>query len=599
MKLIILATTLMIVPVALFAASAPPDDGWETAFEQSGGMQTPRYEETRAYCQAIADASPLVHLTSLGHSPQGRDLMLVIADRLGRTSPTEIRAAGDVVLLIQSCIHAGESDGKDASLMLLRDLTVRGELTHLLEHVTVLLMPMFNVDGHERFGPHNRPNQNGPQEMGWRVTSRNLNLNRDYVKADTGEMQAWLRLYTDWLPDFFIDAHVSDGADFQYTLMYDLPLRGNLSPGLTRWSRDEYLVGLRDGLAADGWPLLEYGGFRNWHDPRSGMNVWLSGPRYSHGYAAIQNRPGLLLETHVLKPYAERVAGTYAVFLRSLELMNRDADRLRTLIDTADEHTASAAFRALPYPLTFRRDATDSVMIDFLGFDYDMVVSEVTGGSYPVFHRERPETFHIPQFGSFRPDAVVVPPEAYLIPPQWTEVIERLERHGVVMEKLDADIDLTVESVRFENPTWNEAPYEGHHMLTYSAAPATETRSWPAGTVVIDMAQRAAGVVLHLLDPAAPDALVRWGFFDAVFERKEYIESYILEPMLPDMLAADPDLAEAWRQAREENPALADNHWESLLWFYERSPWWDQGIGAYPVGWIRDRIIVDGLPLAP
>ncbi len=587
----------LLLPVAAPAASTDPGDGWETWFELSGGLETPRYEETRDYCRRLADASPLITMTSFGTSPHGRDLMLLVADRDGLSTPDAVRARGGVVLLIQACIHAGESDGKDAGLMLLRDMAIRGERAELLDHVTIVFMPMFNVDGHERFGPLNRANQNGPAEMGWRVTSRNLNLNRDYLKADSVEMRAWLEVFGAWLPDFFIDAHVSDGADFQYTLMYDLPVRGNMGPGLTRWARDAYLPSLRSGLDADGWPLLEYGGFRRWHDPLSGINVWLSGPRYSHGYAAIRNRPGLLLETHMLKPYAERVAASHDLFVRTLQIMNRDHLALRRLTLEADERAASAAFRAQDYPLTFHRDPADSVMIDFLGYEYEMVESPVTGGRYPVFHRDRPRAMRIPMFGTFRPEATVRPPEAYLVPPQWTEVIDVLERHGAVVERLAEAVELETVHARFRDVDWNERPFEGRHRLTYDVSPETRTDVWPAGTAVVDLAQPASGAVLHALAPEGPDALVRWGFFDAIFERKEYIESYVFEPMLPGMLADDPELAAAWEQARTDDPTLADDHWRSLLWFYERSEYWDRGIGLYPVGRLEDRAVLGSLPL--
>jgi murein tripeptide amidase MpaA len=206
---------------------------FQTEYELSGGLQTPRYAQTRTTALQLAEISDQITYTTFGRSPQGRDLMLLIADRDGASSPSDVRASGRAVLMIQACIHAGESDGKDAGLMLLRDIATHKLAPSLLDNVTILFLPIFNVDGHEHFGPLNRPNQNGPLEMGFRVTANNLNLNRDFVKADAPEMQAWLDLYSAWMPDFLIDAHVSDGADFQYTLMYDMPVRGNMEAGLS------------------------------------------------------------------------------------------------------------------------------------------------------------------------------------------------------------------------------------------------------------------------------------------------------------------------------------------------------------------------------
>ncbi|HKC66250.1 MAG TPA: M14 family zinc carboxypeptidase, partial [Pyrinomonadaceae bacterium] len=193
---------------------------WRTLAEKTNYRETPRYDETIAYSRKLADASPLIRYESFGKSGEGRDLPLLIAASGDTFTPQAVRRAGKVVLLIQACIHPGESDGKDAGLALLRDIAITKTRTGLLDHVVILFIPIYNVDGHERFGPFNRLNQNGPAEMGWRATSTNLNLNRDYMKADAPETRAWLRLWTEWNPDLLIDCHVTDGADFQYNITY-------------------------------------------------------------------------------------------------------------------------------------------------------------------------------------------------------------------------------------------------------------------------------------------------------------------------------------------------------------------------------------------
>ena len=169
------------------------DSLWMTFYEKSDCKKTPRYKETIEYCRKLASASPMIKLTSFGESTQGRELPLMIIDKQGFSEPEEIRGAGRIVLLIEACIHPGESEGKDAGLMLIRDIVILNKYHGLLDHVSILFIPIFNVDGHERFGPYNRINQNGPEEMGWRVTATNLNLNRDFLKADTPEMQSWLK----------------------------------------------------------------------------------------------------------------------------------------------------------------------------------------------------------------------------------------------------------------------------------------------------------------------------------------------------------------------------------------------------------------------
>ncbi len=213
-----------LIALALMAAAGADD--WTTFYERSDFKRTPSYEQTVTYCQRLADASPWVHYEAFGSSSQGRDLPLVVVDKNGAFTAADVRKSDNAVFLIQACIHAGESDGKDAGMMLIRDIAVRKQLESLLEHVTILFIPIFNVDGHMRFGPYNRANQNGPEEMGWRTTAVNLNLNRDYLKADTPEMRAWLAMYAEWLPEFFADCHVTDGADYQYAITYAAEVHG-------------------------------------------------------------------------------------------------------------------------------------------------------------------------------------------------------------------------------------------------------------------------------------------------------------------------------------------------------------------------------------
>ncbi|MDP4241059.1 MAG: M14 family metallopeptidase, partial [Bacteroidota bacterium] len=324
-----------------------------TPYEKSGCKETPRYDQTMAFCRQLKAASPLLKMESIGKSPQGRDIPLLIVDRNRNFTPAAVRKSGNIVLLVQACIHAGEPDGKDAGLMLLRDMLINGQHKELLDHVTLLFIPIFNVDGHERFGPYNRINQNGPKEMGWRTTAQNLNLNRDYLKADAPEMQSWLKNTSQWNPDFFIDCHVTDGADYQYKLTYSLELAGNIEAGLTNWTRDYYEKNLLSLLDADNTPAFSYVEFRNWHDPRSGLFVSPAPPMISQGYFAVRNRPGLLIETHMLKDYKTRVEATYKTVLHTMELLNRDHANFLQLCKNADLYTSSAEFRSKAFPIKF------------------------------------------------------------------------------------------------------------------------------------------------------------------------------------------------------------------------------------------------------
>ena len=560
------------------------DDIWITHYEKSNFLETANYEEVIRYSQLLDRKSPIVKYKSYGISPQGREMPLLVIDRNGNFDPESVKASGNAVLLIEAGIHPGEADGTDAVLMFMRDLAINKKLYSLLDNVTFLVIPAFNVDGLARFGPYNRINQDGPKEMGWRATAQNLNLNRDFLKADAPEMKAWLKLFNDWLPDFFVDCHTTDGADYQYVLTYMMEIFGNMDPGLTSWQKDVYLPFVHEKMDEAGYPINTYVSFRRWHDPRSGLVSSTSSPRLSHGYTAIQNRPSLLIESHVLKPHKQRVEGTYHLLKYTAELLNDQKDKLRELILASDELTASPAFREEPFPLAFRRSSKDSVMVEFKGVEYTAEKSDLTGGTW-FKYTDIPVTYTLPWFNKPEVSFAASLPDAYIIPPEWIEVIERLDLHGIEYVTLEEDIEVEVQTYHFRNPEWRNSPYEGRlTMSNIEYDEITEKRIYPRGSVVIDMNQRAAKVAAHILEPKAEDSFVYWGFFDAIFEQKEYSETYVMEPMAREMLARDEELRKEYEKMKAEDENFARNQWLQLNWFYQHTPYWDWKKDKYPVG---------------
>ena len=565
---------------------ATADNPWLTWYEAHGKNQTPRYAETVAYSKSLAEASPMLHYTPFGQSHQLRDLPLLILDKQGNFTPEAVKASGKLVLLIQAAIHPGEPCGKDAGLMLLRDIVIDGKYHDLVDHITVLFIPIFNVDGNERFGPYNRINQNGPEEMGWRTNARNLNLNRDFLKADTREMQHFLKLWNDWQPDFYIDTHSTNGGDYQYPMTYIIEVFGSMEQGLSDWCEQNFLPEWEQRMEGSGYPAFPYVTYRNWHDPRSGLVSRTSPPALSNGYAAQRNRPGLLLETHMLKPYHIRVESTYYSILHTMEMLHRDHREFSQLIDRADAFTASEAFRQQPFHLDFRT-GPDSVMVDFKGVEYDKVTSDLSGGDWYIYESDKPRSFQIPWFYQQLPSVTVNLPEAYIIPVQWYDVIQRLALHGIEMRRLDKDTVLEVESYHFRNVRLANSVNEGRQMARFTSVPVAETRTFPAGSVVIPMDQAGARLIVHALEPDAPSSFATWGFFNGIFQRTEYFESYAMEAIARQMLAEDPGLSVRFEEKKASDPAFAANPREILNWFYEQTPYYDQEFNVYPVGRIR------------
>ena len=566
-----------------------------TFYEKSGKKETPRYKETLEFCRKMDASSPLISLQVMGKSARNRDIPFLVVDGQGMTDPVAIHRAGKALVLIQACIHPGESEGKDAGLMLIRDLVFGQKPSPLLNNLSILFIPIFNVDGHERFGPYNRINQNGPAEMGWRVTAENLNLNRDYLKADAPEMQAWLAFFNHWMPDFFIDTHTTDGADYQYQLTWSMNLYGDMDPELTRWSRDNFVEPMISQMESMGFPVFPYIEFRDWHNPKSGLESESSPPMLSQGYTSCRNRPGLLIETHMLKPYDQRVNATYHCLRISLGILEKEHDHLIDLITKADSLVISPNFRKNDFPLRFNLQQNDSIMVDFKGIAYDEVKSSLTGETWFRYGKEK-TTFSLPYFSKSVPSKLIKLPEAYILPPEWKIVIDRMACHGILMDTLAMDTTIWVSTCIFRDPRWQPTPYEGHHRMTRILYQDTVIQcSYPAGSVIIPLGQNCARIVAHMLEPDGNGSFLSWGFFDPVFEQKEYAERYVIEPLAEKMLAEDSLLRENFEKKKKEDPSFAGDPYAILNWFYSKTPWWDQSKDHYPVGRIYDSCLIEKL----
>ncbi|MCO6435568.1 MAG: M14 family metallopeptidase [Phycisphaerae bacterium] len=567
----------------LASKDVPPR--WLTWAEKTDFQQTPRYAHTISYCRDLADASDWVRFGTFGVSPEDRELPLVIAAKDGDFSPDAARNHDKLVVLIQNCIHAGECAGKDASLMLLRDIAVTRQFEHLLNHVVLLVIPIYNVDGHERFGPYLRINQNGPEQMGWRTTSRNLNLNRDFMKVDAVETRAWLALWNKWQPDFHIDTHTTDGGDWQYDVLYAIDTHDAAEPHIVRWIEESYRPFVLSKMEDDGHLCLPYFWFVDGKDPIKGIRSGGFGPRFANGYVALRNRPSLLVETHMLKRYRTRVIGQYDIIRHTLEYLNEHPDTLREAIQSADSTKPGSLRGNAESKLTLTVKSTDtSEPIDFKGVAWRRELSPISGDVRIVYDGRQRVDLNTVWFNKTEPAKQVDPPRGYLIPPQWTEVIDVLEAHGLKVARLDEGAKVPVQSYRFHDVGFRERPYEGRHTVNYRAEQVQEERWFPAGSYFVSLDQRTWKVAVHLLEPDAPDSLVAWGFFNAVFEQKEYAEGYVLEQLASRMMAESDGLRQEFEQKVRSDKAFAADPHARLYWFYERSPYWDEAMNVYPVG---------------
>ena len=568
----------------------PPE--WRTHAESTDYRETPNYDDTVAFARRLAHASSIIEYEGFGFSGQGRELPLIIASETGTFTPEAAKATGKAVVLIQACIHSGEPDGKDAGFALLRDIAITQTITGILDNVVLLFIPIYNTDGHERSSPYNRINQNGPVDMGWRTTSTYQNLNRDYMKADTPETRAWLNLWNQWQPDLFIDCHVTDGADYRCNITYHHEHHDGVDQAVLDWERDVFDDKVKSATESAGNVISWYLEFIDNRDLELGTRDFNGSPRFSTGYVPLRNRPGILIETHMIKDYRSRVIGTYDFLKAALTEVNRDPERLRRVGREADERAVALGASDAQFPLDF--ELTDqSTPFALKAFDYNTEQSDVSGDLRVVYGRE-PLDLTVPMYQNFRVTAAATPPAAYIVPGQWTTVIDVLKAHGIQMRTLAAFTPIEVESYRFTNVTWPSEPFEGRHMPRFKVEPTVETRIFPPGSAVVSTAQTFARIILNLLEPNAPDSLARWGFFNAIFEEKEYAEHYVLETLAREMMANDPALEQEFRQRLALDSEFAASPSERLRFFYRRSPYWDPQMNLYPVGRI---IRVPDLPL--
>jgi murein tripeptide amidase MpaA len=555
---------------------ASATDPWATPAERSGLRRTPSYADTVAWLRKLAAAAPELKLVSLGRSPEGRDIWMVIASRERAFTPGTLRATGKPTLLAQAGIHAGEIDGKDAGLMLLRDMTVRGSRKDLLDRANFLFIPILNVDGHERSSAFSRINQRGPEEAGWRTNARNLNLNRDYTKLDAAETRAVVGAINAWAPDLYYDLHVTDGIDYQYDVTFGTVL-GAASTAIGAWIDGTLHPAAVADLQAAGHvpgPLAA----ANPVDPldlAKGIADFPPAARFSNGYSDYRHLPSVLVENHSLKPYPQRVLGMYVLLESTLRVLGREAASLRAAV-AADQPRPGRRV-----PIAFAQDKT-AVTMDFKGVAYTVEESKVTGGRKVVWSG-KPATMTLP-FYRQSPSAHAAPPLAYWVPAAWTDVIERLAAHGLRMERLDAPREVEVTLQRLSAVKLATTPFEGRVAVTATATPEKHRERYAAGSVRIATAQPLGDLAAVLLEADSADSFLQWGFFNEVLQPTEYVEAYIMEPMAERILAEDLGLRAEYEQRVREDAAFAASPADRLQWIYQRTPFYDPRALLYPVG---------------
>jgi hypothetical protein len=583
-------------PAAKAAASltastkaSPPD--LLTTGEKSDWNLTAPYAEAVEISHRLEKASNQVKVLNIGTTPEGRTMIALVVSKDHAFTPEAAARTNKVVIMIQSGIHAGEIEGKDTVLMLVRDMTVTRKYAAWLDKAIFVIIPVFNVDGHEYFSAYNRPQQNGPRDTGLRNTAQRLNLNRDYIKADTPEMRAWLHIFNTWNPDFHIDNHVTDGSDMQYDVTWDMARNQDIAEPAGAWVREKFIPELDKRMAADGHLVAPYGALRGAGNSREFFMEVFS-PRYSHLYVALQDRPSLLVETHSLKAARTRAWANYDIMRHSIDTILLDPEALRKAVRDADKEMAARAGdrSAPPVYLAGTVSTAKSRPLVYLALKQGQVASEVTGAMTNRYLAE-PDNIQTVIHDQIDTTLEAQMPLGYLIPAAWKQIADLLALHGVEMERTPKPLTGEFETYRFSAITWTGGPQEGHIMLgNFDARLVKEKMTLPQGSYWVPMKQRRARLILATLEPQAPDSFARWGLMYSVFEgaggrggRGGAPAEYLSEPIARKTMADNPELAKEFLAKVASDTAFAGDRTARLQWWYQHSKYEPSDNGRYPI----------------
>jgi murein tripeptide amidase MpaA len=578
---------------------AKTNDPWVTPSEKANFKTTPSYNETVNWFKKLTAASPLLSMVSIGKSLEGRDIYMIIASNDTDKSPQSLKNSKKPLMLTQAGIHSGEIDGKDAGMMLLRDIAF-GKKKELLMKVNFLFIPILSVDAHENSSAFNRPNQRGPENMGWRTNSQNLNLNRDYAKLDTDEVRAVVTVINEYNPSLYMDIHVTDGADYQYDITYTgAGVEGN-SPAISNWLETKFKPTVDKDLKANGHipgPLLFALNDRDFSKGRISLT---GGARFSDSYGNLRHLTTILVENHSLKPYKQRVLGTYVLLESTLRLLDKEGQSLQEITEAdksiRDEKIPTAYkvpqmknkvdFESLAL-LKASDESTPPDTFLLLGIESKIHKSTITNSDY-IEWLGRPKTIKVAHYKESDPIDWITRPKGYWVPASCNIVIERLKIHGIEMEVLTVAREVAVEMYRiedakFENENHQSLPYEGHMQVSGTTKTEFRKEIFSPGSVYISTNQPLGDLAMTLLEPKSKDSFFSWGFFLNIFQRTEYIEAYVMEPMAKIMLEDSPELKKEFEQKIAQDKDFANDPNAIFSWFYSKTKYYDDRYLLYPV----------------
>jgi len=555
------------------------DKDFTTLFETSEGTETPEYKEVISYYKELAEEYATISLFSFGQTDSGKPLHLVVYNREGVFNVDEIKSSSKNRILINNGIHPGESDGIDASMLLLRDIVENDSLIEKYKNTIVCVIPVYNVGGSLNRNSHTRANQQGPKEYGFRGNARNYDLNRDFIKQDSKNAAAFAEIFHTVNPDVFIDNHVSNGADYQYAITHLFTQHNKLGGNLGGFLETQMRPSLEKSLQQKGISITPY--VNVWGTtPEEGWSQFFDSPRYSTGYTTLFNTLGLMVETHMLKPYKIRVEQTYELLFSALDFIEDNSVKIKELrANAVDEVLAEKT-----YPIAFKVDKENPTELQFKGYEGEYIESKVTTGKRLFYDRSKPYTKPVKYYNNFVETKSVEIPKAYVLEQGWFKVLERLKNNNIEFTRFTNDTVIAVSVNHIDNFETSKTPYEGHYLHYNTVVKTTQQNfQFRKGDVYIDTHQNGVRYLLETLEASATDSFFNWNFFDTVLQQKEGYSAYVFEDIAEDFLAQNPSIEKEFLEKIKTDTAFANNAKAQLNFVYKKSPYYESAHLRLPI----------------
>lgn len=577
-KQIILLLSLFFLMVSCDNSSKENID-FTTLFEKSKGTKTPEYKEVIQYYSNLADEYNQISLFSFGQTDSGEPLHLVVYDKGGIYNVDEIKSSPKNRILINNGIHPGESDGIDASMLMLRDLVQNDSLQKKYENSIICIIPVYNVGGALNRNSHTRANQNGPLEYGFRGNARNFDLNRDFIKQDTKNAAAFAEIFHTVNPDVFIDNHVSNGADYQYAITHLFTQHNKLGGNLGAFLRNEMRPQIEESLENKGINITPY--VNVWGTtPDTGFSQFFDSPRYSTGYTTLFNTLGLMVETHMLKPYKIRVEQTYELLFSAFDFTEENASIIKGLREKA----TSEILAKKTYPIAFKVDKENPTELQFKGYEAELIDSKVTNGKRLFYDKSKPFTKPTKYYNNFTVTKEIAIPKAYILPQGWHKVVERLDNNNIEYLLLEKDTTIAVTVNHIKDFETRNSPYEGHYLhYNTTVTSSTENINFKKGDLYIATNQNGVRYLLETLEAEATDSFFNWNFFDTILQQKEGFSSYVFEDVAEQLLVENISLKKAFEEKLKADENFTKNPRMQLNFIYKNSPHYEKAHLRLPV----------------